>query len=164
MYWINLIIPGVILLPNLIFFWISPSGTSNEWDKDRSYFLTILEWVGRIGVVITPVFTSLQKDSVGEDMAIIVLILFLLIYYVSCFRFFAFEMDQYYLYAPLAGIPIPLAVSPVIYFLFASYPLHSWSLFVATIIFGTAHIINSLFTYRQIQRIWSDYNQQETEE
>lgn len=164
MYWINLIIPGVILLPNLIYFWTSPGGTSNEWDKERSYFLTILEWAGRIGVVITPVFSPLQKESVGEDMAIIVMIIFLLVYYASWFRFFAFEMHPYYLYASLAGIPFPLAISPAVYFLFASFPLHSWPLFVATIIFGTAHILNTKYTYKQIQSSWSDYNQQEDEE
>ncbi|MFO8234712.1 MAG: hypothetical protein R6U04_04810 [Bacteroidales bacterium] len=164
MHWINLIIPGVILLPSLFFFWYSPSGSSEEWEKEQRPLTTILEWIGRIGIILTPIFTSLQKESIGEDMAVIVMIIFLLIYYACWFRFFAYEMDSYFLYAPLAGIPLPMAISPVIYFLFASYPLHSIPLLISTIIFGIGHIWNTYNSYKQIMNNRPSYQEDEQQE
>jgi hypothetical protein len=151
MYWINLIIPGVILLPNLIYFWVAPSGTLEDWNKEHPPFLTIMEWVGRAGVILTPIFTPLQIESVGEDMAAIVMIVFLIIYYIAWFRYFAFNMKYEYLFKTLTGIPLPLAISPVFYFLFASYPLHSIALLVSTIIFAISHIWITIRSYRQFK-------------
>jgi hypothetical protein len=149
MYWINLILPAIILLPNLIYFWVSPSGSKNEWEKEHPLLLTVLEWIGRAGVIITPIFNPLNIESVGEDMAILVVIVFLIIYYLGWIRYFAREMDSKYLYSPLMGIPLPLAISPVFFFLFISYPLHSVALFISTILFGVSHIWIALRQYRQ---------------
>ncbi len=156
MYWINLIIPGVILLPNLIYFWVSPEGFNDDWVKQQPNFLTVLEWIGRIGVILTPIFTPLQIESVGEDMAAIVMVMFLIIYYAAWFRYFAFQMQYKYLFKSLLGIPFPLVISPLFYFLFASYPLHSIPLLISTIIFAISHIWISLRRYRQYKEKTSE--------
>ncbi|MNO07759.1 hypothetical protein D3C81_2300870 [compost metagenome] len=56
------------------------------------------------------------------------------------------------LFAPLWGIPVPLAVFPSLYFLFASVVLHAIPLLAAGLIFGASHIVVSLHTYRRTVR------------
>ena len=151
MYLINLIIPGVILLPNLIFFWVTPGGIKEQWEDEHPTFLTIAEWAGRIGIILSPLFTPLQIESVGEDMAALVMAMFLIIYYLGWIRYFAYQMEYNYLVAPFLGIPMPLAISPVFYFLFASYPLHSIPLLISTIIFGISHLWISRNNYNKVK-------------
>jgi len=50
----------------------------------------------------------------------------------------------------LLGLPIPLAISPVLYFAAASVLLRSWPLALATALLGVAHIPISYRDYRRI--------------
>jgi hypothetical protein len=48
--------------------------------------------------------------------------------------------------ASFIGIPLPLAVAPVVLLMASSYLLGSWPLFAASIWFGIAHIWVSALT------------------
>ena len=151
MYWLNLIIPALIFIPNLLEYFLPPANLPQESPREPVY-LKILEWVGRIGLIIIPLFTPFSVESMAGELALIALIVFLLIYYAGWFRFFYIGRVYEYLYLPLLDIPIPLALSPVIYFLYASFLLNSNLLLISTVIFAAGHIPLSVISYRAIKQ------------
>ena len=52
-------------------------------------------------------------------------------------------------YEPCMGIPILLAISPVIYFLAASALFHSWYLLAAAVLLGIGHIYVSSLDWKR---------------
>lgn len=150
MYWLNLIIPALIFLPNLLLFRYPPANEPQE-PVHEPLSLKVIEWVGRIGLIITPLFTPYSADSVAGEMAFMALVVFLLIYYAGWIRFFRNGRIYEYLYLPMLEIPIPMAIAPVVYFLYASFLLQSAWVLISAVIFGTGHIIISLKNYRAIK-------------
>lgn len=151
MYWQNLIIPALIFIPNLLKYFFPPANVPQESPSEPVYLKTF-EWLGGIGLIIIPLFSPFSASSMAGELALIVLIIFLLIYYAGWFRFFYSGRVYEYLYLPFLDIPIPLALSPVIYFMYASFLLDSSLLLISTIIFAAGHIPLSVISYRAIKQ------------
>jgi hypothetical protein len=68
-------------------------------------------------------------------------------YYAGWTRFFAGPRDYAFLFKPMLGISVPMALSPVLYFLASSIVLGSiWQAVAATIL-GAGHVPAVVFTH-----------------
>jgi len=151
MYWLNLIIPALVFIPNLLMYFLPPANAPQEAPHKPAY-LKIFEWMGRIGLIITPLFSPFSATSMAGELTLIVFVILLLIYYAGWFRFFHSGRVYEYLYLPLIDIPIPMALSSVIYFLYASFLLNSILVLISAIIFAAGHIPLSVISYRAIKQ------------
>jgi hypothetical protein len=77
------------------------------------------------------------------------MILALFYYYLNWGRYALQGRSFQLLYQPCLGIPLPLAVSPVIYFLLASVLFHSWFLLAAAVLLGIGHIYVSSLEWQR---------------
>jgi hypothetical protein len=113
--------------------------------------MEVLEWVGRIAAFVIPFFYRINVQSTRQVVSLVVMALSLLLYYAGWARYFARGRSYALLFEPLLGIPIPLAISPIVYLLAASALLGSWYLAVATVILGVGHL---WISYRESQHLF----------
>jgi hypothetical protein len=110
--------------------------------------MEVLEWVGRIAALVIPFFYRIDVQGTRQVVALVVMALALLVYCAGWVRCFTRGRSYALLFEPLLGIPIPLAVSPIVYLLAASVLLGSWYLAVATMILGLGHLSISYREFR----------------
>ncbi|MGG3281394.1 hypothetical protein [Paenibacillus solani] len=146
----SLFIPFMILLPNLLFFIYPPRNMSGQ--PSSSMIFSVAEGIGRIGALIVPIFYVVHVEQGYELMSLIIMMLSLLLYYGCWCRYYWGRREYRLLFQPFLGIPVPLAISPVIYSLAASVVLHSILLFIISIVFAAGHILNSLKEWRRIKQ------------
>lgn len=134
MHYINLLIPLVVLLPNLVYVFMKPKDESVR--ISFSPILTLAESIGQIGLCILPLFFVLHFNRVlGGLMA-----LALALYYAGWLRYFLSRHTNKTLYKPLLGLPIPLAILPLLYFLAAALMFNVWPLYLCAVLFGIDHL------------------------
>ena len=97
-------------------------------------------------------FYRFSLRTTAGRLALGVMLLALAFYYTGWARYFTTGRNFALLYKPLVGIPLPLAVSPVVYFLAASVALRSVPLAIAAVVFGTAHVAVSRFECERMSR------------
>ena len=146
---VSLIIPALVLLPNLIFFRTQPSHLPAAPARENRV-LALLEGIGRVAVFVIPLFAPIPAGHFAEHLALAGMALAIGWYYYGWLRYFRSRCDYRKLFAPLAGIPVPLALAPVGYFLCAAAVLHSPALFSGAVVLALGHIPISLNTYRRI--------------
>jgi len=147
---VSLFIPLMILLPNLLFFIYPPRNMSGQ--PSSSMIFSAAEGIGRIGVMIIPIFYKVHVEQGYEIISLIIMILSLLLYYGGWCRYYWGRREYRLLFQSFLGIPVPLAIGPVIYFFAASVVLHSASLFIISCVFAAGHIPNSQKEWRRIKR------------
>jgi hypothetical protein len=144
----------LLLLPNVLWMILPPRGdapTSGHVAEPFWRALEIVEWLGRIAALVIPFFYRITVREPWQVVALVVTVLALLFYYAGWVRYFCGGRRHTLLFAPLAGVPVPLAISPIVYLLGASALLGSWPLAVATAVLGAAHVPISWRDYRSIQ-------------
>jgi hypothetical protein len=146
----SLLIPFMVLIPNLMFISLQPRNMPKAAEDKENWMLTAAERMGQIGVFIIPVLSPIHTERVYEVMSLMGMLIFILIYYFGWLRYIRGGREYSLLFAPMMGIPVPLAISPVVYFLLASVVLHSSLLLICTIIFAVGHIAISIDTYKRI--------------
>jgi hypothetical protein len=112
-------VPVAVLLPNALWV-ILPSGAPPappttappSWVR----WVQPVEWAGRAAVLIIPVFYRLSLGSTACMLALTAMLLALAFYYTAWVRYFTRGRNSALLYKPLVGVPLPLAVSPAVYF------------------------------------------------
>ncbi len=147
-------VPVAVLLPNALWLVLPsaaapparPPTTPPSWARRGEP----VEWVGRAAVFIIPVFCRFSLGSTAGMLALAAMLLSLAFYYTGWARYFTRGRTPVLLFKPLFGVPLPLAVSPVVYFLAASVALRSVPLAVSAVAFGVAHVAISLFEYRRL--------------
>ena len=72
-------------------------------------------------------------------------------YYAGWLRFFLRGRDYALLFRPMLGIPVPMAVSPILYFLLSSVVLGSVYQAVAAAVLGIGHIAITAREYRRLK-------------
>lgn len=132
------LIPLLIMLPNLL--WALLSKNEGVPQNPAPGFLTIIENIGRVGILLLPFFYSLNLTKSYSKPVIFGMGLMLLIYYASWFRYFNGGSSPELFKAPFLGIPLPMAVTPVLFLVLSSYLMGSWLMFGVSILFGIAHI------------------------
>ena len=140
----GILIPFLVLIPNILWMVLSTKGSDSI--TEEPILLTIIENIGRIATLILPLFYSINWQKKNSIPVLAIMGIALLIYYVAWGRFFLNGRTSDLLSKPLFGIPLPLALAPVLFFIFSSYILDSWWMFAASVIFGTAHIWISILT------------------
>lgn len=146
---LSLTIPLLVLIPNLFFFKTKPAHPPENPPKENP-ILSVAEGIGRICVFALPVFSAIHIKSFYEISALIGMILLILFYYWGWSRYFTVNREYKLLFMPIMGIPVPMAIGPVLYFLLATVILHSPYMFIGSVILGIGHIPISLNTYYQI--------------
>ena len=73
---------------------------------------------------------------------------FLILYYIVWIRYFKGGRDIALLKKSFLFVPIPLAVFPVLYYLFAAIWMGNYPAAVIMVIFGAAHITVSIQSFR----------------
>lgn len=147
---LSLLIPLMILLPNLIFFRLGPQNMPSE--NNKTSIFTVAEGIGRFGVILVPLFFSIHIQTTFEIISLIVMLLSLAVYYFGWLRYFRNNREYKLLFSPLMGVPVPLAISPFLYFLFAAVVMHSFYFFIFSVIFAVGHIPNSLNDYNRSKK------------
>ncbi len=141
----------LILLPNLLMLALPPTAVPPE--KGRLAGLPrVMGWVeraGQAGSFVIPFFYQLPALRGASVDALAVMALALLFYYIGWLRYALKGHRFVLLFAPLLRIPLPLAVSPVIYFGAAAVYLRSWPLAAAAALLAVGHLYISQGEYQR---------------
>lgn len=100
----------------------------------------LLERVGQVGVFLSPLLYPIRVGSSLDLVALFGMAVALGIYYACWTRYFIRGRKRSLLFKSLIGIPIPMAVSPVAYFLFAAWILQAPILLIAAVLLAGGHI------------------------
>jgi hypothetical protein len=137
------IVTVLLLLPNAFFLLLSPRNVPPETDGNRQFKVQILESVeklGQIGSFVLPFFYSFYTQSPIDLIFLSLFCLLMGFYYAGWVRYILQGRLFSSLYAPMAGIPLPMAVAPVLAILAAAVNFHAWPLALAALILGAGHI------------------------
>ena len=136
-----------IALPNILWAALPSRPTASPESghpEPEPRVLVIVERVGRLGIFALPFFLNIRATTVTDRLFFGLAALALFVYYLGWVRYFRCGRLPELLYRPFAGIPVPLAITPVAYFLACSRLTRSPALALITLAFGVAHISLSL--------------------
>lgn len=137
---ISLIIPLMIIAPNLAFICFPPRNQPQGQSQAANTVLKGAEGVGQLGCCLLPLFAPVQIEGAGEAVALAGMVLFLALYYWGWSRYYLGRREYKLLFAPLWRIPVPMALFPVLYFAASSAMLHSPYMLISSLILGAGHI------------------------
>lgn len=143
------LIPLLVLLPNLLMVRFSPA-EKPEGASGVNRWLEALERLGQAGVFVIPCFYRIRIQDAIASVSLSAMTLALVGYYLGWLRYMQQGRRYALLFAPLWGIPLPMAVMPVIYFGAAAALLRSWPLAAATVVFTIGHLAVSAHERRRI--------------
>jgi hypothetical protein len=147
------LISVLVLLPNLFWIIFPPRGAPAEERAERGRLyrlMEVLEWIGRIGSFVIPCFYRVEVPTGWQRAALVVMVLALLLYYAGWARYFLRGRDYRLLFEPFLGVPLPLAIGPIVYFLAAALLLRSWYMAAAALILAIGHLYIS---YHSLQAL-----------
>ncbi len=136
------IITLLVLLPNLLMLTLPPEAVPPSTIKmdQRARIMEAIERIGQVGSFVIPFFYRLPALREASVDALAVMALSLGFYY-SCWARYALKGHRFVLlFAPLLGVPLPMAISPVIYFAAAAVFLGAWPLAVAAALLAAGHL------------------------
>lgn len=108
--------------------------------------LALAEHGARLTVFLLPFFYRIELTSPSRKIAGLLALLTLITYYGCWARYYTSGWQPLDLGKSLWGIPVPMAVFPVLFLLFASFVLRAWPLGVGAALFGVLHIYISSVT------------------
>lgn len=135
---LNILIPLFVLLPNFLYVVIKPSQPIPTVHVDL--FFVICEKVGQVGMVVLPLFYTVNF----RHPLLIIMVIVLAFYYYAWLRYFRTRRVKS-LYEPLFYLPIPLAVLPILYFLCSALLIGNPLVYIAWLLLAAGHIT---ITYR----------------
>ncbi len=148
------IVTLLLLLPNALFLFFAPRNVPVETDGRRQFRVQVLETVerlGQIGCFALPFFYNFHFDSLWEKLALALFCLFMGIYYAGWTRYMQQGREFRWLFAPMLGVPLPMAVMPVLAVFAAAANFHAWPLALAALILGAGHIPVSWLEWQRCQ-------------
>lgn len=137
-------IPGIIIflaamLPNFAYMILAPQ---EQIEKDRKKSHINAEDLSRD--FFTFFLVAFVSETKGNIIYLILALAFLALYYFSWFRYFKNGKDEKYLLSPLGFVPVPLAIFPNVYFIFASLYLENMLALGLCLVFAFFHIKSAL--------------------
>lgn len=138
----------IFILPmfvNLFYFKVAPNDTSTPIAPQYKW----IEWIEQVTRMLYMIFicilVSRQKVSFTSPYLYLSL-LFLILYYIVWIRYFIGGMQPELMKTNFFFVPIPLAIFPVLYFLFAALWLQNGAAAIIMLFFGIAHYFVSSMT------------------
>lgn len=144
--WIGIIIFALPMLINVIYAVISPANAPKE-PAQVNKIIEFVEQATRILYMLAICLLVSQRKIDYGSFWLYLGIAFLVLYYIVWIRYFAGGRDVAFLSKSFWGIPMPLAVFPVLYFLCAAIWLHNIPAVIMMIIFGIAHNVVSYSSF-----------------
>jgi lysozyme family protein len=143
-----------LLAPNVLMLTNPPQGVPPKAQvpkKGAFRWFELLERIGQVGGFIIPLGYMLRPATPWQWAAVAVMVAALGLYYACWVRYARRGFRFRWLFAPMLGIPIPMAVAPVVYLGAASVALWSWPLALATLALAIGHVYVSWFTWRHVE-------------
>ncbi len=147
--WKGLIIIILSLLPSVIMSVLPPKNAPIPPVKGNT-ILTILETLGRIAFLAILLFSKKSFEK-KVDIWFILMCVFGLLYYIGWLRYFCFGRTYELLYKPLWFIPIPLALFPVLAFIFTAIWGRSILLGTFVAVLAIGHLPQSYLYYKKLK-------------
>lgn len=132
----------LLLLPNALFLIFKPVDALPE-DAEKGKTMQLmenLERVGQAGSFSLPFFYDFQFATTVGKIALACMALSLSLYYLCWGRYFLRGRRFIWLYKPLWGIALPMALFPLFFLLAASAALRSIPLAAATAVLAVGHL------------------------
>lgn len=129
-----------VLLPNLLAALFPPQDSLPPAAGTLLARLTVLERVGQVSSFVLPFFYPIRPQGALFWAALAVMLVALGLYYAGWARYLQKGRREVFFYRPLLGIPLPMALMPVIYFFAAGGLLRSPWLALAAVGLGVGHI------------------------
>lgn len=140
--WIGLIVFLLPMLINIVYVILPPKNAPTT-QQETNKILEIIEQSARILYMLAIVFLVCKEKVDFTSIWMFVGLIFLDLYYIVWFRYFLGGRDIELLGKAFLFVPMPLAVFPVIYFIFSAIWLNNYIAVLFMIIFGIAHNIIS---------------------
>ncbi|MGD0038431.1 MAG: hypothetical protein ABSC53_14180 [Bacteroidota bacterium] len=115
--------------------------------------INVFERVGQIGSFTLSFFYRLSCSNTLDTVLLIMMSFALVVYYTGWVRYLVKGCSETLFYKSMFGIPLPMAIMPVIYFILASILLGSTWLMISAILLGIGHITISLQSSRRIKHL-----------
>ena len=140
--WIGLIVFLLPMLINIVYVVLPPKNAPST-QQETNKILEIIEQSTRMLYMLAIVFLVSKEKVDFTSIGMFVGLMCLVLYYIVWFRYFLGGRDIELLGKPFLFVPMPLAVFPVIYFIFSAIWLNNYIAVLFMIIFGIAHNIIS---------------------
>lgn len=140
--WIGLIVFLLPMLINIVYVILPPKNAPTT-QQETNKILEIIEQSTRILYMLAIVFLVCKEKVDFTSIWMFVGLIFLALYYIVWFIYFLGGRDIELLGKAFLFVPMPLAVFPVIYFIFSAIWLNNYIAVLFMIIFGIAHNIIS---------------------
>lgn len=144
------LIAVVLVFPNTLAALFPPQKMPKGLRRHESNLITALEKTGQAGCLLALIIAKSGFDHMTVNVWSVLMGICIAIYYGLWIRYVLTGYRFASLFQPWAGIPVPMAVFPVLALGFASVIGQSVFLAAATVLLAAGHIVNSWRTYRQI--------------
>lgn len=143
--WVGLIIFLLPMIINIFYVIFPPKSNGGEGDTLNKKFpkLEAIEHGTRIAYAVVLCVLTSNKRLDYTNPLLKISILFLILYYIVWIRYFIGGRDAKLLGIKFLFIPMPLAVFPVLYFIFASLWMNNYIATAVMLVFGIVHNIIS---------------------
>ena len=132
----------IILLPNLLFVLYPPVNKPEDIPEENKW-ISLLEHGGQILFFIVFLFLPVTPLANRNPMLAFFMIFCTVIYYALWIRYMTKKQAFSALFETVLGIPIPMALFPILAFTFGILWLQTWPALIPLAFFTIGHIINS---------------------
>ena len=144
--WVGLVVFALPMLINVAYAIFPPTGDVGQV-KNVTKWVEVIENISRIAYLVLMTFWVNKDEPHYLNVWLVLAAIFLILYYVVWIRYFIGKRDVALLAKPFLFVPIPLAVFPVLYYLFAAIWVGNYPAAIVMLIFGAAHITVSLQSF-----------------
>ena len=137
-----LLIILIILLPNFLFVLYPPANKPENLPEENKW-ISMLEHGGQILFFAVFLFLPPASSTNRNPILLLWMIVCTVIYYALWIRYMLKKQAYNSLFDTVLGIPIPMAIFPILAFTFGVLWLQSWWTLIPLTLFAMGHIINS---------------------
>lgn len=143
--WVGLIVFLLPMIINVFYVIFPPKSNVGEGDTQNKKIpiLEAIEQGTRISYAVVLCVLISNKSLNYTNPSLYISIVFLILYYIVWIRYFIGGRDKKLLGTKFLFIPMPLAVFPVLYFIFASLWMSNYIATGVMLVFGIVHNIIS---------------------
>ncbi len=146
----GLLISLAILAPNLLMILLPPKEVPSG-AKDAGPVFTILERLGQAGCFVLPMLVGASFNGRALDLWFVLMAFCVMVYWALWVRYATNGRGFRLLFEPVLGIPMPMAVFPVLAFGFAAAWGRSVWLGAAVIALAIGHLANSWRAWKAVR-------------